>query len=342
MNVIEVRGLAKIYGGPWSTKVHALRGVDVEVGPGEAFGLLGPNGAGKTTLLKILLGLVKATEGRASLLGQPAGTPASRLRVGYMPERRAYPQFLTAAQVLDLFGSMLGLDKQTRMARSELVLEEVEMTQWRDHRVGSYSKGMQQRLALAQALLSDPEVLFLDEPTEGIDPIGRVQIRRILRRNLEKGKSLFINSHMLTEIEMVCDRVAILVKGKVVRQGPLSSLTAPETQYRLTVATQDTEAVRSLLQPVDAGAESLPAPPGMSIWKLTVEDREQLNRALDALREAGLEIDEVRRVRATLEEVFVETISGAEAGGESAAASPGGTTDAPPPRPDDRSVEAHQ
>lgn len=326
MNVIEVNGLEKVYGGAWGAKVHALRGVDIEVGPGEAFGLLGPNGAGKTTLVKILLGLVRATGGTAALLGSPAGTPVSRRRVGYMPERRAYPEFLTAAQVLDLFGSMLGLDKQTRRQRAELVLEEVEMAQWRDHRVGGYSKGMQQRLALAQALLPDPEVLFLDEPTEGIDPIGRVQIRRILRRNLEKGKSLFVNSHMLTEVEMLCDRVAILVKGKVVRHGPLSSLTAPEADFRITVASDDLDRVGGLLAPIDPGAESMPAAPGLSTWKLTVEGRDQLNSALDALRGDGLEIDEVQRVRATLEEVFVETIGDAEAGGEESPASPGGAT----------------
>jgi len=332
MNVIDVSHLTKCFGGRLSSKVHALRGVDISVGPGEAFGLLGPNGAGKTTLVKILLGLVRATSGEATLLGQDVGTPASRLRVGYMPERRAYPGFLTAAQVLDLFGSILGMDGPSRRQRGEQVLEEVEMTQWRDHKVGGYSKGMQQRLALAQALLPDPEVLFLDEPTEGIDPIGRVQIRRILRRNLEKGKSLFVNSHMLTEVEMLCDRVAILVKGRVVRQGPLGSLTAPEAQYRLTVATEDTARVATLLQPVDPGAEALAAPPGLSIWKLTVDDREQLNRAVDALRGAGVQIDEVQRVRATLEEVFVETISGAQAEGETDAARPGGATvGAPPP-----------
>ncbi len=314
MNVIETRGLAKTFGGGLGSKVkvEALRGVDLQVGAGEAFGLLGPNGAGKTTLVKILLGLVKATAGEATLLDHPAGTPISRLEVGYMPERRHYPGFLTAGQVLDLFGKLLGMDAALRRRRIDLVLEEVEMSSWRNHKVGGFSKGMQQRLALAQALLPDPRVLFLDEPTEGIDPLGRVAIRGILRRNLEQGKTLFINSHMLGEVELLCDRVAILVKGEIRREGPLSSLRAPNPEYRLTIAGNDEDAVRAALASAGQEAESIPAPPGLTVWRLEVGDRSQLNAALDATRSAGLEIEAVQRVRASLEEVFVQTINEAD------------------------------
>jgi ABC-2 type transport system ATP-binding protein len=167
-------------------------------------------------------------------------------------------------------------------------------------------------------------VLFLDEPTEGIDPLGRVAIRRILRRNLEKGKSLFVNSHMLTEVEMLCSRVAILVKGKVVRHGPLHTLTSPDAQYRLTVGTEDEEAVRAALAGVDETAERMQSPAGVSIWKLQVPDRQTLNVVVDRLREAELDIEEIQRVKATLEEVFVETISAASAAGETGADRPGG------------------
>ncbi len=308
MNVIEVENLRKTYGGLLSPRVQALCGVDLSVESGQAFGLLGPNGAGKTTLVKILLGLVHASAGHARLLGRPPADPASRLLVGYMPERREYPPFLTAAQVLDFFGRMLGLDVAERRARTARVLEEVELSRWRDHRVGGFSKGMQQRLALAQALLPEPQVLFLDEPTEGIDPLGRVAIRRILRRNLERGRALFVNSHMLTEVEMVCDRVAILVRGRVVREGPLASLTSPQAQYRLTLANADGDAVAALLAGSGVTAEALEAPPGSSLWRLSVTDRAALNAALDRVRSAGIEVEELRRVRATLEEVFVETI----------------------------------
>ncbi len=324
MNVIQTLGLSKTYGGgPFGSGVDALRDVSIDVGTGEAFGLLGPNGAGKTTLVKILLGLVHPTAGSAVLLGEPAGSPKSRSHVGYMPERREYPDFLTAAQVLELFGRLLGMDKRERARRIDIVLEEVEMSAWRDHRVGGFSKGMQQRLALAQALLPDPQVLFLDEPTEGIDPLGRVSIRGILRRNLEKGKTLFVNSHMLGEVELLCDQVAILVKGQVRREGPLSSLQAPNPEYRLVLATSDEVTARAALAADGEEHESLAAPPGRSAWRLSVSDRSELNAALDRVRQAGIEIEEVQRVRASLEEVFVQTISDASSE-DSDAGRPGG------------------
>ncbi len=339
MNAIETLGLSKTYGGgPFGSRVDALRNVSIDVGEGEAFGLLGPNGAGKTTLVKILLGLVHPTDGTAMLLGEPAGSPKSRTNVGYMPERREYPDFLTAAQVLELFGRLLGMDKQARSRRIDVVLEEVEMSNWRDHRVGGFSKGMQQRLALAQALLPDPHVLFLDEPTEGIDPLGRVSIRGILRRNLEKGRTLFINSHMLGEVELLCDRVAILVKGRVRREGPLSSLQAPNPEYRLVLAATDDEA-RAALAATGDEHEVLAAPPGRSAWRLSVSDRGELNAALDRVRQSGIEIEEVQRVRASLEDVFVQTISDASSE-DSEAGLPGGARsdqagDADPPAPAD-------
>ncbi len=323
MNVIETRGLAKTFGGALGSKVEALRGVDLQVGAGEAFGLLGPNGAGKTTLVKILLGLVGASAGEATLLGHAAGTPISRLVVGYMPERRHYPGFLTAGQVLDLFGKLLGMSATLRRQRIDMVLEEVEMSSWRNQKVGGFSKGMQQRLALAQALLPDPRVLFLDEPTEGIDPLGRVSIRGILRRNLERGKTLFVNSHMLGEVELLCDQVAILVKGEIRREGPLSSLRAPNPEYRLTLAGSDESAARGIFESVGQEAESIPSPPGLTVWRLKVGDRSALNDVLDATRGAGLEIEEVQRVRASLEEVFVQTINDAN-DDKAGAGGPGG------------------
>ena len=306
--VIETRALRKVYKGFLGAPVEALKGVDIRVERGQAFGLLGPNGAGKTTLVKVLLGLVGATEGDATLMGQPAGVPSSRLRVGYMPELRNYPQFLTAARCLDMFGRLHGIEKAERGARIERVLADVDLAKWRDHKVGGFSKGMKQRLALAQALLNEPEVLFLDEPAEGIDPLGRVVVRNILRRIRERGTTLFMNSHLLSEVEMVCDEVAILHGGRVVESGVLSDLTSREREYRVTVAA-DTDGVPELLKGVVSSVAEGKAPAGLTAWSVTVRDVDQLNTAIDRMRGANVLIDGIEPVRSSLEEVFLAAIS---------------------------------
>jgi ABC-2 type transport system ATP-binding protein len=308
--IIEIRGLRKVYKGLFGAGVEALRGVDLRVERGQAFGLLGPNGAGKTTLVKALLGLVHPTAGDVRLMGADAGTPAARRRVGYMPELRNYPRFLTAAACLDLFGRLHGMPAVRRRRRTGEVLEQVDLAQWRDHKVGGFSKGMKQRLALAQALLNEPEVLFLDEPAEGIDPLGRVVVRNILRGVRERGTTLFMNSHLLTEVEMVCDEVAILHGGVVVESGVLARLTSREREYRITVAA-GAERVPGSLASMAHAVEPAGAPAGLAAWNLTVQDREELNAALDRLRRDGVLIDAVEPVRSSLEEVFLRAVAGA-------------------------------
>ena len=315
--IIEVHGLHKVYKGLFGNQVHALRGVDLTLEPGQAFGLLGPNGAGKTTLIKILLGLVHPTSGDVRLLGADAGQPAARRRIGYMPELRNYPTFMTAAHCLDLFGRLHGLTSSDRVTRIDQVLAEVDLSQWRDHKVGGFSKGMKQRLALAQALMNDPELLFLDEPAEGIDPLGRVVFRNILRRAHSRGTTLFVNSHLLTEVEMVCDQVAILHAGRVVESGVLSELTSREREYRVTVASNLDQVPQVLDGSVEAIEEGR-APEGLAAWHLTVHDREQLNAALDRIRRADILIDGVEPVRSSLEEVFILAVGGADSETESA------------------------
>lgn len=308
--VIETHGLRKVYKGLVGTPVEALRGVDIRVERGQAFGLLGPNGAGKTTLVKILLGLVHPTAGDARVMGADVGNTSARRRIGYMPELRNYPQFLTAARCLDLFGRLHGIPAGKRARRIDSVLADVDLAKWRDHKVGGFSKGMKQRLALAQALLNEPELLFLDEPAEGIDPLGRVVVRNILRRVCERGTTLFMNSHLLTEVEMVCDEVAILHEGEVVESGVLAQLTSREREYRLTVAS-DMERVPALLVGSISGIEEAKAPTGLAAWNLTVHDRDQLNAALDRLRREKVLIESIEPVRSSLEEVFLRAIGGA-------------------------------
>ncbi len=313
MSIIEVEGLDKTYYGMFGKSVPALRGVDLEVERGQAFGLLGPNGAGTTTLVKVLLGLVKKTSGSARLLGSPAGSATSRLRVGYMPENRHYPAFLKARQVLDLFGQLNGLPAARRKERIRAVLEDVEMSQWSEHKVGGFSKGMRQRLALAQALLNEPELLFLDEPAEGIDPLGRVVVRNILRRCQERGTTLFINSHLLTEVEMICDQVAILHAGRVAESGRLTEMTSKEREYRL-IAASPPEQVLPALDGAVESIEQVSAPAGLFAWKLTVGGRPQLNAAVDLLRGAGVEIEAIEAVRSSLEDVFLQAVKAANDG----------------------------
>jgi len=313
MSIIEIEGLDKTYYGMFGKSVPALRGVDLEVERGQAFGLLGPNGAGKTTLVKVLLGLVKKTGGSARLLGSPAGSATSRLRVGYMPENRHYPAFLKARQVLDLFGQLNGVPAARRKERIRAVLEDVEMSQWSEHKVGGFSKGMRQRLALAQALLNEPELLFLDEPAEGIDPLGRVVVRNILRRCQERGTTLFINSHLLTEVEMICDQVAILHAGRVAESGRLTEMTSKEREYRL-IAASPPEQVLPALDGAVESIEEVSAPAGLFAWKLTVGGRPQLNAAVDLLRGAGVEIEAIEAVRSSLEDVFLQAVKAADDG----------------------------
>ncbi len=218
---VWVRDLEKTYRDGWFSRddVRALAGVSFRVARGEIFGLLGPNGAGKTTLIKILLGIVQRTGGEASLLGGAAGDRRSRRRVGYLPENNRVPRHHTGFTALEYFGGLSGLSpREVRRRRGDL-LKLVGLENWGDVGVRKYSKGMQQRLGLAQALLHDPELLILDEPTDGVDPVGRSEMRSLLVELKQAGKTIFLNSHHLQEIELVCDRVVILQRGLVRREG---------------------------------------------------------------------------------------------------------------------------
>ncbi|MGZ7078377.1 MAG: ABC transporter ATP-binding protein, partial [Thermoanaerobaculia bacterium] len=232
---IEVQGLRKQY----SAKIVALDGVSFSVQPGELFGLLGPNGAGKTTTVKILLGLTRATEGTASVDGRPVSDPESRRRVGYLPEGHKIPGYLTARQTLSIFGRMSGMERADIKRRTDELLERVGIPQWRDVRVKKFSKGMTQRLGLACALIHSPQVLLLDEPTDGVDPVGRREIRDLLREEAKNGTAVLLNSHLLSEIELTCDRVAVLRKGKVAAAGTIDELTRTTAKYKLVANPMD-------------------------------------------------------------------------------------------------------
>jgi ABC-2 type transport system ATP-binding protein len=307
---ISVSEVTKRYSSRFGrTIVTALDGVSLRVEPGEIFGLLGPNGAGKTTAVKILLGLTYATSGEASIFGIPVGRPESRQRVGYLPEGHRFPGYLTARATLSVFGRMSGMSAAARRERIPALLERVRLSEWADVRVKKFSKGMVQRLGLAAALVADPDVLLLDEPTDGVDPVGRREIRDLLQEEARRGRAILLNSHLLSEIEQTCGRVAILRKGRVVREGRIEDLTRQEARYRMVARPVD----ERLLEAFRATGAAVERVNGHLI--LSVRDLAHVNDLVDRLRAQGVSLEELSPDRSTLEDVFVDLVrAGAPAG----------------------------
>lgn len=305
---IEVRDLQKTYRTFRGSTLNALSSVSLEVERGTIFGLIGQNGAGKTTLVKILLGLARPTAGTARLSGHSPGEPAARRRVGYLPEQMRLPDYFKAADFLRYMGKLNAVDSAALAARIPVLLERVGLADVRKP-VKDYSKGMQQRLGLAQALVNDPEVLFLDEPTDGLDPLGRKDVRDLLVELRAEGKTIFLNSHLLSEIEMVCERIVILNKGEVARAATPEEFTRGTGEYLVRVAAVD-DKVRAAAAAV-AGAP--PAAWAQNTLRFAPHDRAHLNSLLDRLRRVPVEIEAVEPVRLSLEEFFLQVVSGQEA-----------------------------
>ena len=219
---MRTRGLGKRFG-----RTLALADLTIEVGPGEVFALLGPNGAGKTTAVRLLLGLTTPTGGHGEVLGAPLGSPAARRRTGYMPELFRHPPWLSGEEVLRAHAALVPVPPERRASEVDRVLSLVGLAERRREAVAGYSKGMQQRLALAAALLGEPELVVLDEPTSALDPVGRRDVREIIRALGAGGTAVVLNSHLLSEVEAVCDRVAILRDGRTIAQGSLDELRGP-------------------------------------------------------------------------------------------------------------------
>ncbi len=332
---IDLTDVSKVFGG----KVRALRGISVRVRRGEVFGLLGPNGAGKSTLVKILMTVIRPTSARGTMLGQHVGHKPTLGRVGYLPEHHRFPDYLTGSQVVDFYGALAGLSREDRRARVPELLDVVGMKDWASAKVKGYSKGMRQRVGIAQALINNPDLVLLDEPTDGVDPVGRRDIREICRRMRDEGKTVFINSHLLSELEMVCDRVAILVKGTVASQGTIDELTKDKQYYELEVQADSPQAVQSLLTAALAGVGSLESPPALaeralakdsaqeasgpiatlaggipvflagSTLRVGTTDASRVQPLLDALRARGGIIRALRPVRPSLEDLFMLAVT---------------------------------
>src|SRR5207253_4751951 len=309
---IEVSGLRKVYKTALGKiQIKALDGIDFSVAPGELFGLLGPNGAGKTTTVKILLDLTRPTNGSARISGVPVGNPESRRRVGYLPEGHKIPGYLTARQTLSIFGRMSGMEKKDIERRGIDLLEKLRIERWLDVRVKKFSKGMTQRLGLACALIHAPNVLLLDEPTDGVDPVGRREIRDLLQNEAANGCTVLLNSHLLSEIELTCDRVAVLRNGKVAAFGTVDELTRRSEKYKMVAAPVD-DALLAAFRETGAGVERV-----NGHVELAVEGLPHLNALVDKLRASGAMLSELAPVRSTLEDVFVDLVSSVQPAGPS-------------------------
>lgn len=303
MLAIEARGLRKTYAPriPFLRRgegTPALSGLDLALDEGVAFGLIGQNGAGKTTFIKTLLGVVRPTSGEVRVLGKSPEDATTRARIGYLPERLFLPHASTPIQFLESTARLKGLTRAGDEVRRQLLRVGLDGVTRR--RIGGFSKGMRQRLGLAAALLGGPSLLILDEPTDGVDPLGRAEIRRILAEERARGATLFLNSHLLSETERVCDRIGILAGGRLLREGPLEALCGSEARYRVRFAPG------SSAQALTAAGLVPAEEPG--VFRADAGDAVTLNAILDRARSTGALLLELRPDARDLEEVLTEAL----------------------------------
>ncbi len=306
-DAIETEGLTKVFRmrrllAP-AREVRAVDGITLRVRQGTTYGLLGPNGAGKTTFVKMLLSAVHATSGQARIFGRDAREPEARRPVGYLPENHRFPTYFTGVGMLDFYAALSGVTASERRRQIPGMLERVGLAGWGAVRIGKYSKGMLQRLGLAQAMLHKPDLLILDEPSDGVDPVGRRHIREILAGLERSGTTIFLNSHLLVEVEMFCREVAILQLGRVALEGEVKALTAGKG-YKLTAA----EVPERLRARLETQATAVAARNGLVDFQFPARD--EANAALDLLRAEGCEIEALSATTSTLEDVFVRTVEG--------------------------------
>ena len=282
--VVEAVGLAKTFTDFWMrAKARAVDNIDFEIRRHEIFGLLGPNGSGKSTTIKMILGLLHKSSGRLSVFGRDPSDVAIKARIGYLPEESYLYRYLDAKETLDYYGRIFGLDRRTRMRRIDELLEMVGLSQVKRRSVGEYSKGMSRRLGLAQALINDPELLILDEPTSGLDPIGTRQVKDLLLDLGRRGTTILLSSHLLADVEDVCDRMVILYGGRIHAEGATNDLLADSDRTVITTSALDEDAIHEV--------ES-------------------------TLRRRGLAIDSVERPRQRLEDLFMGIVNQAQSEAE--------------------------
>ena len=312
---------------------RGCRNVSITVQKGEAFGFLGPNGAGKSTFVKMLVGLIHPTEGSATIFGHPIHSLEAKKRIGYLPELFRYQEWLTGEEVIKLHAKLCGVDARTAKERIPKLLDEVGLGSRGKGKIKNYSKGMQQRLGLAVALVSDPDIIFLDEPSSALDPVGRKEVRSILMKLKAEGKTIFLNSHMLEDVEAVCDQIALLNNGEILRTGEIGNVLQQKVTYRFKVSGY-TPLVRTWLQDEtgfgfeveavhkpDSSANT--AQPELvisghdTVWlKAELQNEEQAGWINSLLIEQGLTLYEVGKESGKLEDWFLTAVKGLSHRGE--------------------------
>ncbi len=303
MPAIEINNLTKDYEvGFWrKRKVRALDGLSLSVEQGQIFGFLGANGAGKTTTLKLLMRLIYPTGGTARILGRDIGDTSMHARIGYLPENPYFYDYLTAREFLNYCAQLFGQDSAGRTRRTEELLARVnlEKKSW-DRQLRKFSKGMLQRVGLAQALVNDPEIVFLDEPMSGLDPVGRREVRDLIASLRMQGKTVFMCSHILSDIEVLCDSVAILKDGRLAHAGSLDDLRARETALIEVIVTGADAA--TMIQQLGSTAKVTTTASGL---RIEVADEKEVDQVIAALRKANGKLVSVQPVRQSLEELFL-------------------------------------
>lgn len=300
MKVIEAKGLTKYYN---NGKIKALDNFSIEVEKGKVFSLLGPNGAGKTTFIKLILSIVKPTSGSAQILDIDISKPNCRNKIGYLSENHIFPSYLTAEQILYYYGSMSNVSKPEIIKRIPILLHKVKLYDKKDIKVKKFSKGMLQRLGTAQALINNPEILFLDEPTDGIDPIGRIEIREILNELRNEGKTIFINSHLLSEVERISDQIAILKDGKLIKKGKLENFINDTGSYKISLNGSKNNVIEDY-----ATDKNYTISYDKGLYIIENNDLINLNELIDTLRKNNVLITEISPIKETLEDYFIKII----------------------------------
>lgn len=302
---IEIKHLIKKY-----RSVTAVNDISLDVYEGEIFGFLGPNGAGKTTTIKTLLGLIFPTSGDVLVLGKPAGDIDVKLKVSYLPESPYFYEHMSAQEVVGFYGSLFGLSGQEKDKRVDYLLDLVGLQVDRKKPLRAFSKGMLQRVGIAQALINDPKVLFFDEPTSGLDPVAHRDIRNLIIHLKNEGRTIFLSSHQLSDVELVCDRVSILNRGKLRRLGTVKDLVAEGNVEIIAENVTNDEAAMSKLKSITSNIEQV----GDKLVITTSASNASKNAVLDWVRSTGGDVLSVTETRRRLEDIFYETVREGESG----------------------------